>query len=443
MSDFIWTDLPNDPAVPLAAGKDEPLNFQALKDVDRIIVDEGLGDEVVAYRSGAFRGRYAALSTMDASRNVALMRAGGWPASPTVLAKVLDRLRQVSVSASYTASLFDWVMVNANSGSPKTITLPAGVDNGDVIAVRRDGTVAVTVAGAMDIGSSLAFTTDPEVWVGAWDKATAKWRTVAHQVVAPPLPTGGQAWGAIYELNFTTLPSQTFGATNGAYLIDGLTWYAKGLLTGYSGGGQITSDLVNGTGLKFTSMNVGSTPYNATNTFAQRHFFLPLANVPGFNPNAPYILRFRSVTLTANNGVGVITGLTSSTNDGASLTSADRKYDNFMYFDNGASGNGPRLMRNNGTPVIPSGWAGNTAGLTEVAIYRLLNGVTVEAIGASNGWTGSFGSIDALQIEQQFAVAFQTPRPNPGVFVSFTQPGSVTGANSALTHMRIDQPRVP
>ena len=87
-SDFTWVDVPNDPLHPLGDGAQEPLQFQADKAVDRILVDVGLGNEECAYRDGAFRGQYAAQSSIDGSNNVVLFRQGGWPNPPKVIPKV-------------------------------------------------------------------------------------------------------------------------------------------------------------------------------------------------------------------------------------------------------------------------------------------------------------------------------------------------------------------
>lgn len=89
-SDFTWGDIPNDPSHPLPQGPLEPLQFQAATDVDRIIVDLGDGDELCAWRDGAFRGSFAARSSMDVSRNVVLFREGGWPRPPKVIPKVKE-----------------------------------------------------------------------------------------------------------------------------------------------------------------------------------------------------------------------------------------------------------------------------------------------------------------------------------------------------------------
>jgi hypothetical protein len=87
-SDFTWVETPNDPEAPLPDGRMTPLQFQCDKDLDYIMVDAGAQAEECAYRAGAFRGPYAAHSSIDGSRNVVLFREDGWPVPPKVIPRV-------------------------------------------------------------------------------------------------------------------------------------------------------------------------------------------------------------------------------------------------------------------------------------------------------------------------------------------------------------------
>lgn len=107
----------------------------------------------------------------------------------------------------------------------------------------------------------------------------------------PLLPTGGQSYGAIYELDFTAQPTQNLNIAPGSAVIDGLTWWAKNAL------GQATMSIVNGSGLEWWSHDP-SPP-------VARLLGLPLANVPNFNPSAPVQIWAAMKRNSGNNGVYV------------------------------------------------------------------------------------------------------------------------------------------
>lgn len=89
MSDFTWTETPNDPNTPLAMGPFTTLHFTASTAIDYIAIDVGTGVEECAFRDGAFRGLYAGASTIDNTlKVVSLYRSGGWPAPPKVFPKI-------------------------------------------------------------------------------------------------------------------------------------------------------------------------------------------------------------------------------------------------------------------------------------------------------------------------------------------------------------------
>lgn len=92
-----------------------------------------------------------------------------------------------------------------------------------------------------------------------------------------PPPSGGQPWGIIYDVDFTSLPSSSNMSAVGSYTIDGLTWWRKNAFAGTQ-----TFQVVNGTGLRIQD-NSGS-----LGGFTGPRLCLPFANVPGFNSAAPY-----------------------------------------------------------------------------------------------------------------------------------------------------------
>lgn len=97
--------------------------------------------------------------------------------------------------------------------------------------------------------------------------------------------TGAKPWGALYHVDFRTLPAQAMSAP-GSYTIDGLTWWLK---PGGASSGQMTFT-VGARGL-----HVGSTPGNdASQAYFLRRLILPLANIPGFNPRLPVCFYVRT-----------------------------------------------------------------------------------------------------------------------------------------------------
>lgn len=129
---------------------------------------------------------------------------------------------------------------------------------------------------------------------------------VDEEPAPTPPPSGGQPWGAIYDIDLSSLPNQTLNAT-GQYTIAGLKWWRKNaLVTGSS------FQIVNGSGLSAVGGD-GSGGVTAP------RLCLPVANIPGFNNAAPYQVWFHSEGL-ANKPLSM--GIIDAPADATAITAA-------------------------------------------------------------------------------------------------------------------------
>jgi hypothetical protein len=252
----------------------------------------------------------------------------------------------------------------------------------------------------------------------------------------PPAPTPGPAeWAEIYSVDFTALPTQSIAAA-GAYTIDGLTWYAKGSLTGLPFGVTMTCALVNGSGLGLACS--GGIGLNSALTYAGRWFGIPLSAFPDLATNAPFIVRARFTSTDFANATGWI-GLVDSTNDGAALLTAQRSRDRL-------AGN----WRTGGT---------NTDLYTKISTGVEANlGVSLPLATAANSIYGVYAVTPAqpIPIKQAAAGAGIPADPStvvfPGSAATFGSPAtyanpmiafmiSTNGPNTVfMTHLSIHQP---
>lgn len=125
----------------------------------------------------------------------------------------------------------------------------------------------------------------------------------------PAVPTGGQTWGTIYAPDLAAETTRV--CAPGSHTIGGVTWWVKGVASGQSAGAT------NGTGLYIQS-NFGVD--NSDQANPSLRWFLPLANVPGFNPNAPVAVWARATCASWYWHVGFMSAAASS----AQITNAER-----------------------------------------------------------------------------------------------------------------------
>jgi hypothetical protein len=300
--------------------------------------------------------------------------------------------------------------------------------------VYRDGAFVFPYATSTKVGNTYTVRR-----TGGWPTTP----TVYIDELAPPptIPIGGQPMGAVYTVDFRTLPSQTLTAP-GAYTIDGLTWWAKVALTGQPYGQHQANVLTNGLGLGLASLYAGGTRIDSTPEVLYRHLFLPFANIPGYNPLAPMLLRWHvSQSALYNNEHQMVVGICSTTNDAVGLQAVDRQYDHFIVRYNG--GGGHRQKRGTAGLTTAIYFTDTNNGNREYGIYRYLGeyGMEVSAP-AGNSWAGDFiADINTLVVNTATLAAFgPKTRPNPGVFVAIE--GQIDTTMLYLTHLQIMQPKV-
>lgn len=107
----------------------------------------------------------------------------------------------------------------------------------------------------------------------------------------PPIPTGGQAMGAIYDVDFTALPTQALDPA-GSYTIDGKVWWAKGALVTNT---VQTCGIVNGVGMRMTRPDpVNTIPsFISAGVYGNRVMCFDISQLADYNPLAPLTVVWR------------------------------------------------------------------------------------------------------------------------------------------------------
>jgi hypothetical protein len=285
-------------------------------------------------------------------------------------------------------------------------------------------------------GSTVVGSTYTLVRAGGWPNTP----TVFVDELPPPptIPIGGQPMGAVYTVDFRTLPSQTLTAP-GAYTIDDLTWWAKVALTGQPYGATQENLLTNGLGLGLATLAQGSR-VGSDGALANRHLFLPFSNVPNYNALAPTLVRWHVTESSGNyNEHQMIVGVCSTTSDAVAVQAAQRQYDHYWLKFNNLGTQSKR-----GTGVVSGiGFAnGVVAGNSERGLYLYMGGYGIEVTTETgNSWAGSFIDNINLLVSPSTPTAYRSPaRPNPGVFVALE--GQIDATMVYLTHLQIMQPRI-
>lgn len=137
---------------------------------------------------------------------------------------------------------------------------------------------------------------------------------------------GGAGFRSIYEIDLTTLPTQSMAAP-ASYSIDGKTWWAKGPTKAGA-----TFGLVNGAGLQVSFP--GTVPpapllnWRAGGDVAwgDRVMILPMASLPGFSPQAPIAAMWRFTGSAQESGgePGIYAGFVEAASSIAAITAAER-----------------------------------------------------------------------------------------------------------------------
>lgn len=258
------------------------------------------------------------------------------------------------------------------------------------------------------------------------------------EVPVVPLPADGQAMGTIYEIDFTAQTPQTLGAA-GAYTIDGKTWYAKAPNASQFGSNLVSEVTASGLSIRETVGGTGN--HNAGNggsvALLARHLFMPLAQLPLFNPNAPLMVRFKCFGgVTGGNSSCPVVGLASTTDDGVAMTAAHRVWDHLVdgYAYNASLKRG---IANPSGALVPGGTIDYRT--YEVGIYQPLEGYEVGVYRAA--WSGTFSIAGTMRLNAA-VVPWEMPsaRPNVGIFLGFDGQSNLTPCG--ISHLQLSQPKV-
>jgi hypothetical protein len=323
--------------------------------------------------------------------------------------------------------------VDGDNAEEALDTLKAGLEERIQVGADLGGTPAAPVVLRIQgFDCSNASPTDKDVW--QWNAGNARWEPT-------PEPTSGLAMAPIYEVDFRSLPTQVLN--QGTCTIDGLTWYAKCTSVGPFGS-FIQTSIVNGEGLRFDQLAGTSTGQHLASgavDWVYRHMFMPIAQLPDYNPDAPMLFRFHGIMTGADPHMGFVGGLCSSTNDGAGIVAADRQYDYLIT----ANGQTSSQVFQPGIKIANELVLGLLSGRLserEAGIYRFLGTYEYSVWGPSDSWSGTFGPVDDLAIITPGNPLWQFPsRPNLGVI--FGVDGQSDAGPSTITQMQILQPRLP
>lgn len=308
--------------------------------------------------------------------------------------------RVVSISVEFRPS--------SGNGLRETVFDGTGSDNagGDFSYLYRNSTVS---------GSG------PYSWtvrrIGAWP---AEFRIRVKEETASGL---GSPWGTIYDMAITTSGNVVQGANSFA----GLTWYGKNTL-----GASMSANTYAPGGMRFTAAGGGYYGeyfgVSNNNPGNYRHVWLPLAQVPNYNPASPLLVQARMA------GMWMI--LTSSTDDGVSTTLGDRAYD----IGGVSQGGGPVSLIGalNSTGVVQ----GPNTPCGAVAILRpFQGGAKIAGVAAfdQTAWTGAFRAVENYDLVINPVTTRSTNAPpNPGLlFVAY----QIGGGYAELQALRISQPK--
>jgi hypothetical protein len=232
--------------------------------------------------------------------------------------------------------------------------------------------------------------------------------------------------GLIYGVDLTTKPAQNWPSGGGSAVVDGKTWWAKGPASW----GPPYSSLIPGEGIE-----VSGGAWSGYQTYDWQGMFLPIAQLAGFNPDAPLALAFRFTGSGYSGGSYVVGGMRSCAQSSAKMQSSSSYSairfmgtDTNIYHENSGSSDVPPL-----TGMQPA--VGDNLWL----ILRLMGRIYTPA---HVPWTGALP--DELPFGPQL-VNFINPRllaPQSATDVGFIYARNQSSyINARLTHVGVYQPR--
>lgn len=242
-------------------------------------------------------------------------------------------------------------------------------------------------------------------------------------------------WGPLYEVDLSSLPAQTIGAS-GSYTIGGRTWWAKG----NKAGNHAASAIVPGEGLRFTI--AGSLGYWPTGSlpsgFNTQVLTLPLAQFgDAYDPELPLLVEahFTKSTPLNTSTQSIAIGLVNAAANGSPIEDGSRASQVWWGFE--------------GTPMSSVGMAGlahytdretNDVASTSLAAhaYALLFYNARDALGLHGPWPGDF--VESLaELGDRVSLTTGADRgAEASVAILLNSQSAWTGA---VTHLRVSQPR--
>jgi hypothetical protein len=159
--------------------------------------------------------------------------------------------------------------------------------------------------------------------------------------IPPAAPSGGQSWGLLYEVDLTAQPNQAMTGSQ-SYVIDGKTWWVKGALAASQTvglGTVVTTAGLPRTGLGTRNGASSGQSFVGAATLGFSVFYLPFAQLTGFNPEAPIFVETLSEGwLIGSNGVKVVCGIVEAEATTAAWASASRGSEILTYFQGAYAG---------------------------------------------------------------------------------------------------------
>jgi hypothetical protein len=242
---------------------------------------------------------------------------------------------------------------------------------------------------------------------------------------------GGEAsadWEMLYSVDLTALAT-TGQMTPGQHIIDGKTWWLKGAL-----GTATDVRVINGTGLNITtSFGISYVGAGAGSPSTALRWFMPLAQIPGFNPNLPFAVQFRVDTSASSGNRASLGGLLDCTDDAVGPVTGTREDFHVDVGGNtaGASSDFTAFgLRTDIPSAVPSNVTFSNGGASlSTSLYTAIQFArTTQAVSKSN-WTNGFVSPHLLNMSNLTAASrlrsgVSAP-VNPGFhFLPYNQVGS-------------------
>jgi hypothetical protein len=242
----------------------------------------------------------------------------------------------------------------------------------------------------------------------------------------PPAPTPSP-WGTLYEVDYSALENAS--PSDGVLAIDGLLYTVKGATTGLTGGQTVTPALVNGKGLRLEAdsgsagLDIGS-----NGTLAHACWWLPFANIAGYEPDAPVLVQYQLFGETGN--VAALAGISSTADTTDAVSAGERQYETLS---------GPwHPSGTTNTARIKNGGAAAASANTNFGNYNSSNPVWQGAvlttpwlsIHQNAAYAGTIAARDAMAV---FGTVHSNPaRTNPGLLFMI---GHVSGSSAIAAYI--------